>query len=347
MESSYWVHDLSPFLWEWAPGAGLRWYGLAYLAAFAIAVGLLRWYFKEGRSPLTASDRQVLLTAIVVGTLLGGRLGYVVLYRPEILGDNPLRLFAVWEGGMASHGGMAGIAAALWWFSRWYARQPGRLLPLGAGAQRPLLGFWGLADIAVTLGPPGIFLGRLANFNNGELWGKVATVPWAVIFPEAQRFGHFNPDAATVWVESAVFTGLANPRHPSQLYAALLEGLVLGAFLWWRFWRSRQTRRYAVAEEVVTAGTPEGPEAPKGVAQPAGEDEARAWRVSVTHLGTPGRLTGEFMVAYGVLRVFSEVFREPDASLILGLSRGTFYSLVLLALGVATLSYHHRRPAAA
>ncbi|MGF1452068.1 MAG: prolipoprotein diacylglyceryl transferase [Opitutales bacterium] len=330
MENTYWVHDWSPFLVRFGENIGVRWYGLAYVLGFVIALWLLRMYRRRGLSPFGADDRTILLGSIIVGTLVGGRLGFVLLYRPDLLSENPGAVFAVWEGGMASHGGIVGIGLALWWFTRRFnRRQSGqepkaetpRKVPAAKGkpasATEPSsteasadaepslavgrLSWWHVADIVVTLGPPGIFLGRVANFINGELWGKIGTVPWAVIFPDAQVAPHFNPNAATVFSEQ--LGRLVNPRHPSQLYEAALEGLVLGIYLHWRFWRSGITARFG-----------------------------RNGRV-----GIPGQLSGEFLIAYAVLRIIGEAFREPDADLILGLSRGIFYSLFMILAGAGII----------
>ena len=173
--------------------------------------------------------------------------------------QRPWVIFQVWKGGRASHGGFIGVMIGCWWASK-----------------KIKLNFLQLGDILCPLVPPGILLGRIANFINGELWGKVSNVSWAVIFPQSAPFG--------------IPLELIAPRHPSQLYAATLEGLFLLIYSQWRFWRT-------------------------GV------------------LATPGRFSGEFLAFYAVVRIFGEQFREPDAELILNLSRGSFYSLFLLVLG--------------
>jgi phosphatidylglycerol:prolipoprotein diacylglycerol transferase len=259
MPLAYWTHDLSPFLVRFGENFGIRYYGLAYLLGFAGAGWLFRRYHRAGRTTLDANASFDLLTLLVAGVLVGGRLGYFVLYQPGALLHDPLILLRVWEGGMASHGGFLGVAAALWWFTR---KRPEGMLQV--------------ADLVISTAPIGLFTGRVANFINGELWGKVAEVPWAVIF---EKTG-----------------GGPRPRHPSQLYEAVLEGLVLLAFLQWRFWKT------------VVART------------------------------SPGRLTGEFLVVYSIARAVCEIFREPDAALILGLSRGTFYSVFMVAGGVALIA---------
>jgi phosphatidylglycerol:prolipoprotein diacylglycerol transferase len=256
---AYWVHNLSPFLIRFTDTVGIRYYGLAYLAGFVGAGWLLRRYHRAGRSPLDLNAIFDLMTALIAGVIIGGRLGYFVLYQPAALLHDPLMLVRVWEGGMASHGGMIGVVVALWWFTR-----------------KRAVTFLQVADLIVTVAPLGLFFGRAANFINGELWGKPATVPWAVIFPASP--------APLV------------PRHPSQLYEAALEGLLLFAFMQWRFWQSDAARRQ------------------------------------------PGRISGEFLIAYALARALGEVFREPDASLILGLSRGTFYSVFFVVAGAALIA---------
>lgn len=262
---AHWVHDLSPFLIQFNETLGLRYYGLAYVFGFFGAWALLRLYHRKGRSTLGPGALADLMTSIVLGVLIGGRLGYFLLYQAGSLRADPFALLRVWEGGMASHGGIAGVAVALGWWCRKH-RVP----------------FLVVSDLVVTTAPLGLLFGRVANFINGELWGRVTTVPWAVIFPQSASPG--TPLA------------LIEPRHPSQLYQAGLEGALLLAFMQWRFWRSDAAR------------TP------------------------------PGRLSGEFLLAYAVVRIAGEIFREPDASLLFGVSRGMFYSAFLLAAGVLLLA---------
>lgn len=269
MSNAYWVHDLSPFLIKFSDEIGIRYYGLAYLLGFVAATGLLVLYHRRGRSPFGFSAITDLMTAIVFGVLLGGRLGYFLLYQPGSLWSDPLAVLRVWDGGMASHGGFVGVLVALWWWSR-----------------RNRAGLLTISDLVVTTVPAGLLFGRIANFINGELVGRVTTVSWAVIFPGNE----FDRGMLRAF-----------PRHPSQLYQAALEGALLLALLQWRFWRSD-----------------------------AGQQ--------------PGRLSGEFLCGYAAFRAIGEHFREPDAALILGLSRGTFYS-IFLALAGAWLIARSRRPA--
>ena len=198
----YYTHDLSPFLIQFGSGWGIRYYGMAYVVGFLVWFYGLQWFRKLGWSNLNESQISELLFYTVIGVLVGGRLGYCFLYDWAETVRNPISIIAFWNGGirgMASHGGILG---ALLGFLLW-ARKNG-------------VDGWAVADNAAVLAPVGTFLGRIANFINGELWGKVGEVPWAVIFP----------DAGT------------QPRHPSQLYEALGEGLFLGlAMAWLRSWR--------------------------------------------------------------------------------------------------------------
>lgn len=259
---AYWVNQMSPFLGPSWGNFGIRYYGLAYLLGFVVAGWLLIRYARAGRSLLPEARVSDLMMAMVFGVLIGGRLGYFLLYQPAVLLHEPLSLFRVWDGGMASHGGFLGVGVALWWFAR------SQKIP-----------FLHLCDLIASTAAAGLLFGRIANFINGELWGKVTDVSWAVIFP------HSAPPGAAI--------ELIEPRHPSQLYEAALEGALLLAIMQWRFWRSSVVRTQ------------------------------------------PGRLAGEFWLIYALVRAICEIFREPDASLILGISRGTFYSLFLVAGGIA------------
>lgn len=222
---AYWVHDWDGVILRFTDQLAIRWYGVAYMVGFLVAWLLLRLYHEKNRSPLDAGMRADLLTAIIMGVLVGGRLGYVLLYDFAATLQEPARIFQVWNGGMASHGGMIGVALAVYWFAR-----------------KHQLSFLALGDIIVTLGPPGLCLGRIANFINGELWGRVANVKHAVIFPEAQQYPYFDPEAFTVTCEQ--LGGISvNPRHPSQLYEAALEGLLTGIYIQLRFWLTNPDTR--------------------------------------------------------------------------------------------------------
>lgn len=206
---NYYVHDLDPVLLHlWGPLA-IRWYGLAYIAGVISGYFLLDRWGRRGRYPLAGEELQRFMVAIVIGIMAGGRFGHVLFYDWVNFSRNPLVFFKLWEGGMASHGGMMGLAVAAAIMSR-------RL-------HAPLLA---LTDGLAAVAPIGLGLGRLANFINGELWGRVTTVPWAMIFPQEAGYA----PGETVSVDTIVALqaqGYLLPRHPSQLYQATLEGALL------------------------------------------------------------------------------------------------------------------------
>ncbi len=178
----------------------IHWYGLMYLFGFLGA-----WLLARKRAPRNGwSNEEIedLLFYAALGVVIGGRTGYMLFYNlPELL-SNPLSYFHVWEGGMSFHGGLLGVFLAVWIFGRKH--------------QRP---FWAVTDFIAPLVPIGLFFGRIGNFINAELWGKISDVPWAMIFPAAGPL----------------------PRHPSQLYEATLEGLILFIVLWIYSSRPRPT----------------------------------------------------------------------------------------------------------
>lgn len=192
--------DIDPVAVQIGPIA-IKWYGLAYLAGL-----LLGWLYirrllsqtklwADDRPPFLPQKVDDLLIYMVAGVLIGGRLGFVLFYEPSYYLENPLDIFAVWKGGMAFHGGLFGSGVAIWIFSRRNGINP-----------------WSTSDLCTATVPIGIFFGRIANFINGELFGRPTDAPWGMVFPEARL--HY-PD-----VEPTA-------RHPSQLYEAMLEGLLL------------------------------------------------------------------------------------------------------------------------
>ena len=174
----------------------VHWYGLMYLLAFALGWWLGRIRAQDAWRGWSRDNVSDVLFWIALGVVAGGRLGYMLFYDLERLLANPLSAFMVWRGGMSFHGGLIGVMIATWWF----ARSRGR-------------GFFEVTDFIAPLAPLGIAAGRLGNFINGRLWGTPSDLPWAMVF--------HDPRAGEV------------PRHPSQLYEALLEGVVLFAVLWW------------------------------------------------------------------------------------------------------------------
>ncbi len=331
------VHDLNPVLVRFTDAIQLRWYGLAYLAAFFVGAWLLKVLAQRKLwvlPPSAAGD--FIAAAAIFGVFIGGRFGYMLWYYPrdhgwDWLARDPLMLFRVWEGGMASHGGILGLTIFTWFYAR-----------------RKKVTWTGLGDGLCVVAPLGLLFGRLANFINGELYGRAAQgVAWAVKFPKTLtekpaaegRDFHAAMQAAVeaapelrashhamasgdlpeaVFFERMLAVQRENPavsqavepfllpRHPSQLYEGLLEGAALFAVLW--FVRTRW------------------PKAPDGL------------------------LTGLFFVLYAVFRIFAEQFREPDSKWVIEgmLTSGQFLSLFMIAIGAGFLAHAWRnakRPA--
>ncbi len=184
-------------------GIGMSWYAFNYLLTLVVGYFVLKYCYRKGRLQLRHPDDVGLLaTYFFYGMILGARLFYVLFYNLSFYLSHPWEIPAIWHGGMSFHGGLVGAALGVAWFSRRY------------GAS-----FFQITDILFMVMPLGLGLGRITNFINGELWGRVGNVPWAMVFPGA------GPD----------------PRHPSQLYEAILEGPVLFAILWGvRRWRPRE-----------------------------------------------------------------------------------------------------------
>lgn len=257
--TNYWIHDLSPFLIEfsgdwrnWGPG-GIRWYGISYLLGFISAYFLLVLYHKHQKSPYDKEQIMNLITFQVIGVLIGGRIGYLLLYQGDKFISDPLSIMRVWEGGMASHGGFIGVFIATFWYAK---KSNQSIKPIG--------------DMIVSVVPPGLLFGRIANFINGELYGKPATIMWSVIFPEVDKL----------------------PRHPSQIYEALLEGILLFIIL----------IIIAFSKKIKT-----------------------------------GVSSSLFLILYGLFRIFSEFFREPDKQigyLFSKISMGTTLSIVMILAGL-------------
>lgn len=208
----------------------LRWYALAYIAGILIGWRMTLMTLKAPRlwpddtPPMKPAQVEDLLTAIILGVIIGGRLGYVMFYQPAYYLQNPSEILMIWQGGMAFHGGLLGVIAAALWFC--------------ARTKSPMLQ---TADMLALATPVGLLLGRLANFINAELWGRPSDMPWAVIFP-----GHAAQECGQL-------TGFC-ARHPSQLYEAALEGLLLGALLLWLAWRRGAFKRPGLVMGTFFAG---------------------------------------------------------------------------------------------
>ncbi|VCU59365.1 Prolipoprotein diacylglyceryl transferase [Tritonibacter mobilis] len=204
------IFSISLFGTEFA----LRWYALAYIAGILIA-----WYlaaravkrpalWPNETAPMTPRQVEDLMTWIILGVILGGRLGYVLFYQPSVYLENPAQILRIWEGGMAFHGGLLGVVVATWLYAR--AQNIDKLQ---------------IADLVAHTVAPGLLLGRLANFVNAELWGRATDLPWGVAFP------------ARAAQDCGQALGEICARHPSQLYEAAMEGLILGALILWMVYR--------------------------------------------------------------------------------------------------------------
>ena len=327
------VHQLDPVIIDLFGKLPLRWYGLAYLAGFLAGYVLLK-RLAEKKLWVMAPEKTAdfIAAAALLGVFVGGRLGYIFFYQIPKYGwasfmDDPLMLFRVWEGGMASHGGILGLAI----FTFFYAR-------------KHKVSWAGLADGLCVVGPIGLLCGRIANFINGELYGRVANgVAWAVKFPDAlsrpelPEYARFNEALSAAVKADPAFAerigkisdqGFADPRaayfheliatnresdtvnqaiapylearHPSQLYEGLLEGALIFAILW--FVRVRF------------------PKAPNGM------------------------ISGLFLGLYATFRIFAETFREPDAKWVIEgvLTMGQFLSLFMYLFAAAFLIHAFR-----
>lgn len=275
--------DISPEIFSitvYGMTFALRWYALAYIAGllvgWRIALSAVRrpslW---SGNPPMTEAQIESLLTWVILGVILGGRFGYVLFYQPGDYLANPLQIFKVWEGGMSFHGGFLGVTVAGIAFCR-----------------RHGISMLKTADLMAICAAPGLFLGRVANFINAELWGRQTDLPWGVAFPG--QAAQDCPELLTICA-----------RHPSQLYEAALEGLVLGSVLFWLAFR-------------------------------------RGW------FRWPGKLTGVFLIGYGMARFLVEFVRQPDAQFVsmgnpmglafhvdgIGLTMGQTLSLPMILIGL-------------
>ncbi len=331
------VHDFSPFIIQFTETLGLRWYGFAYVMGFVAGYMMIRWMAGRQRSGLSPEKVGDLITYVAFGTLIGGRLGYVIFYSPDLFlkfkSELPFwGVLAVNEGGMASHGGMIGVVVACIFFAR---RNDVALLYI--------------LDLCSFVAPIGIFFGRMANFINGELLGRPAdaSLPWAMRFPQeilnwpSQEFLKLKsltdvvpqigltPEKWTQWLEqfrldaaareeiySALqrivtqiqmgqtelklkLAPLLTPRHPSQLYAALGEGILLFLVLFF-YWRKPRK---------------------------------------------PGLVGALFLITYAIVRIIDENFRLPDAHIgyqLFGLTRGQWLSIALFFAGVFLMWFWSR-----
>ncbi len=293
---AYYIHQLSPFIVRFGGNFGLHWYGFAYVMAFLCGYLLYHRLATQGYGELAPAKVADFITfAAIFGVMLGGRLGWIIFYGWDKISAHPLDAFKLWEGGMASHGGILGLVIFTWVYARWER-----------------ISWPGVGDNLVVVAPIGLFFVRLANFVNGELWGRkvVAANPpvWAAMrFPKELENGGYglSPEQGNALIAGAYahhpqalssLETLLPLRYPSQLLEAGLEGVVLFTLLW----------------------------------------------IIRTQMRAPvGMLTGVFMVGYAALRIIGEQFREPDFGIALtwGLTRGQFLSLFMFLIGGAFIVY--------
>ncbi|MCI4663971.1 MAG: prolipoprotein diacylglyceryl transferase [Neomegalonema sp.] len=300
-------HD-SRVIFEIGPFA-LRWYAVAYMvgliAGWLYVARLMRreTLWQGAKAPMPADQTDLLLIWMAFGVVLGGRLGFVIFYEPGLLWPNPLQALKIWQGGMAFHGGMLGVIIAVLIIAKMRNESP---LSIG--------------DAIACATPIGLFFGRIANFINGELWGRPTDLPWGMVFPQVverplsadgtplQSYADRFPDLLVDGVNVA--------RHPSQLYEAILEGLVLFLILGWMAWRGGALKR-------------------------------------------PGMCVGVFLIGYGVARFAVEFVRQYDPSsgffgngfdfylFGAGITRGQTLCIPMLIAGAAFIYYARRRARAA
>src|SRR3954451_22551110 len=248
----------------------IRWYALAYIGGIVLGWVYARALIKNeklwgGPAPITLPQMDDFILWVTIGIIFGGRTGYVLFYNLPFFTQHPAEIFELWKGGMSFHGGFLGCVAAVMLFC-W----------------KNDLSILSLGDITTAVGPIGLFLGRLANFINSELWGRPAdaSLPWAMVFPN----------------------GGPLPRHPSQLYKAGLEGIVL----------------FAILATMIRFGA----------------------------LKRPGLILGSFIAFYGLARIASEFFREPDPQLGFlwrGLTMGMLLSVPMIIAGAVIIAVARRR----
>jgi phosphatidylglycerol:prolipoprotein diacylglycerol transferase len=219
------VHDIDPIVLSLGPLA-IHWYGIMYLCGLGAAWWIGRRRVRAGRFGISEQQFSDLIFEAMLGVILGGRIGYMLVYGRAELAADPLSLLRVWEGGMSFHGGLVGVMVALAWWSRRHQRHA-----------------FDTIDFIAPLVPAGLGFGRIGNWIGGELWGRHTDVSWGVIFPKAIEHLGLSIDE----IKAQAAQGLLNHemRHPSQLYQAFLEGVVLGGVMLW--FTRRERPRYAAS----------------------------------------------------------------------------------------------------
>ncbi len=260
--------NIDPVIFSMGP-LQVRWYGLMYVLGFAATLLLVKYQIKKFDFKEFDAHFENLNLVLIISLVLGGRLGYVLFYNLPYYLKHPLEILATWQGGMSFHGGMLGLIIGAVIFCR-----------------KNRLDFWRVIDLYGVTIPIGLGLGRIGNFINAELYGRATDVPWGMVFPGGGPY----------------------PRHPSQLYEAFLEGVVLFLVLW--FLKEKQN--------------------PPSISWP---------------YGSMGAL---FLILYGVFRIFVEFFREPDAHLgfiVAGITMGQMLSSLMIVAGLALFLVRRKQAA--
>ena len=324
MADQSYLHQLDPFAIQITESLGLRWYGLAYIAGFIVAWAVIRWMGQKKITPIHPNKVGDLMFAAVIGVLVGGRLGYCLFYAPSMLytftSDFPWwKLLAIQDGGMASHGGIIGVAVA---FVIWGKRNNISILHL--------------FDIGAMFATPGLFFGRIANFVNGELWGRALpteqqlTPPtWSVKYPT---------EITEVWLQ-----------NPSEFQAELQQletlqtSIVGGSF----YYQTIVNELYAGNQTVIQVVKPLLTAwYPSQLFQAFAEGPLLFLALFIVWWTPkkPGIIASCFLLFYGSARIATEVFRQPDegVALFMGLSRGQVLSVFMIMFGVLLLFYTSR-----
>ena len=340
-----WFHTLSPTIVEFGPGLAIRWYGVAYALSFVWGWLYLRWASKRGLSKIPATRVGDAIMAVILGVVLGGRLGYVCFYEPSLLWDvGPSVPFwgvlAIHRGGMASHGGLIGVVLAAWRISRGWKDVTPEGVPVRVGIC-PMLH---VLDVLALGTPVGLMLGRLANFVNGELLGRIVAMPgqpapwWSVRYPQEVGTAHNDAVVRTIDQQVALDQIIATYAQDGDSAGAAWERVLRGV--------------HRGDEGLVEALRPLiSARAPSQLVQALCEGVVLAavlwWIARVPR--RPGVVGCWFVIAYGVMRIGTEFVRLPDAHLqharILGLTRGQWFSAAMILVGLGFLVWIRRRAA--
>jgi phosphatidylglycerol:prolipoprotein diacylglycerol transferase len=344
MSASVWVHDLNPFVVRFSESFGIRWYGLAYLTGFVVGALFMIFLAKRGRGTISPTRVVDFITYVVLGTMLGGRLGYVLFYGHELLFDFSSKApywgaLRVWEGGMSSHGGILGVMLASVLFARRYKMQ-----------------WLHLGDLVTLGGSIGIFFGRLANFVNGELFGREA--------PSTAWYAMKFPNEMYLWLRHDIGRNLSEPASSPDLVPKMTEAVkALGPASELQFHAdlaqlhtstTAQTGITVLIEKIVHAiqggsvsvrtalGSELTPRYPSQLIEAVLEGlllfVISLWFWRKPH--KPGVVGGVWLTIYAVVRIFGEQFRMPDAHLgyqLFGLTRGQWLSIAMLASSAVLL----------